>query len=333
MTDESPQHIPDDSESPFERGYDPLEEYIQSRAQAEAELPPPAPETSRGRRVLWIGVQLAAILLAVVGTYLGFRQGAIVEVKPTLEPLPTYSVSDELQAQIAAAAVGQASPFTCPRNLDIGPVEIATCTDCMYYPVDRLHTLPSTYVPTLVRTELPGGGMVRTEVKTPLTDLFTAARAAGYSAVVTSAYRSYDEQVRTFASWVSFEINNLAAAKLDATTAQGIAILRAAQYSARAGHSEHQLGTVVDLNCAGCVPFDRGAGGNIGLWKFFEENAHLYGFIISYPRGIEALTGYQYEPWHLRYVGVDYATQLFNAGYLTGNGVCPLKLLSSVEKG
>ena len=50
-----------------------------------------------------------------------------------------------------------------------------------------------------------------------------------------------------------------------------------------------------------------------GIW--LAENAHLYGFIIRYPNGKEVETGYQYEPWHIRYVGTDIAKAIYGSGY------------------
>jgi D-alanyl-D-alanine carboxypeptidase len=79
-------------------------------------------------------------------------------------------------------------------------------------------------------------------------------------------------------------------------------------YSARPGHSEHQTGLCFDLNSID----DSFAYTNEGKWV--NNNAHLYGFIIRYPKGKESITGYQYESWHLRYVGKDLANKLYNDG-------------------
>ncbi|MDD2409868.1 MAG: M15 family metallopeptidase [Bacilli bacterium] len=79
-------------------------------------------------------------------------------------------------------------------------------------------------------------------------------------------------------------------------------------YSARAGHSEHQSGLAFDLNSidSSFAATDEG--------KWVNENAYLYGFIIRYPKGKEKITGYKYEPWHLRYVGLSLAEKLYNDG-------------------
>lgn len=80
------------------------------------------------------------------------------------------------------------------------------------------------------------------------------------------------------------------------------------KYSARAGHSEHQSGYCFDLNTI------NSSFANTDEGKWVNENAYLYGFIIRYPKGKEDITGYNYESWHLRYVGLDLAKKLYNNG-------------------
>lgn len=79
-------------------------------------------------------------------------------------------------------------------------------------------------------------------------------------------------------------------------------------FSARPGHSEHQTGLAFDV---GAITTDF-ANWNAGKW--LAANAHKYGFIIRYPKGKEHITGYQYEPWHIRYLGVELATKVYNSG-------------------
>lgn len=80
------------------------------------------------------------------------------------------------------------------------------------------------------------------------------------------------------------------------------------RYSARPGHSEHQSGLALDLNDITSAF----ANTEEGIWV--AENSWRYGFILRYPQGKEAQTGYMYEPWHLRYVGVDVATKIYESG-------------------
>ena len=108
-----------------------------------------------------------------------------------------------------------------------------------------------------------------------------------------SAYRSYRTQQSLYTYWVN---------------ARGTAY--ASMYVARAGHSEHQTGLAVDMTSQRmqlglATSFDQTPEG-----RWMLANAHRYGFIIRYPKGKEAVTGYNYEPWHLRYVGVKEATTM-----------------------
>jgi hypothetical protein len=214
---------------------------------------------------------------------------------------------------------GKPVSYLCPVSDLSSSGEVADCTDCTYYPVDRTHGLPWDYQPNVVDTGLPGGGKIAVIAREPLQRLFADAEAHGHSPIVTSAYRSYDDQVMTFRYWVFQEWTR--------TSNIFQAITNAEHYSAWEGHSEHQLGTAVDINCRDCIPFDDQDTQNLALWKYLENNAYRFGFVISYPRNMENRTGYQYEPWHVRYIGIDSATTLYEQGYTLGNGMCALTLL------
>jgi D-alanyl-D-alanine carboxypeptidase len=91
----------------------------------------------------------------------------------------------------------------------------------------------------------------------------------------------------------------------------------AEKLSARPGHSEHQLGLAADFSvqgqgCVIMVCFGKTAGG-----KWLAENAYKHGFIIRYQKGYRSITGFQYEPWHFRYVGVELATEMRTKGINT----------------
>jgi D-alanyl-D-alanine carboxypeptidase len=137
----------------------------------------------------------------------------------------------------------------------------------------------------------PGfGGSLRAEAKAELERMLSDAYDQGHDMYARSAYRSYAEQERTFAYWVSV---------LGETEARRV--------SAEAGHSEHQLGTAVDLTNAD-VGYDlTEAFGDTPGGRWLVENAHRYGFALSYPAGSEGITGYASEPWHYRYVGPEHA--------------------------
>ena len=141
---------------------------------------------------------------------------------------------------------------------------------------------------------LNGGQKVRRFVIADLKRMATAARRAGARFSVQSSYRSYATQKATFARWVRLH---------------GYA--RALKESARAGHSEHQLGTTVDLRSyRGKAPWDLADWGKSKAGRWVKANAWKYGFIMSYPKGKTAVTCYIYEPWHFRYVGKKLAKQV-----------------------
>lgn len=194
------------------------------------------------------------------------------------------------------------------------------CSDCWLAPVDKTNKLSSGYSPSVNNSGIAGGGQITNPTKTALNELNSDANLQGININVISAYRSYQTQVGTFEYWVQREI----AAGLPRAQAE----VKANLYSARPGHSEHQLGTTVDLKCQGCSDFDNSEN-NIKLYKYLESNCYKFGFAISYPQNSLQLTGYKYEPWHLRYIGKDLAQEFFNSGYLNGNGNYLAKFLEA----
>lgn len=167
--------------------------------------------------------------------------------------------------------------------------------------INRTNSLPSTYAPedlvklSEVKTVLenPEINQLRKDAYDALKKLFTAARSQGYELYARSGYRSYNTQNSLYSSYV--KTNGQEAAD---------------KFSAKPGQSEHQTGLAIDItskavNLLLSVDFASTAEG-----EWVEKNAHEFGFIIRYPKGKEDITGYQYEPWHLRYVGKALAKEI-----------------------
>jgi len=134
---------------------------------------------------------------------------------------------------------------------------------------------------------------LRKEAANALEEMFAAADNAGLTLFAQSGYRSYERQEAIFASNVERHGED-----------------HANTYSAKAGESEHQTGLVMDITSQS-VGFDLNTDfGNTEEGKWVKEHAHEYGFIIRYPEGKENITQYQYEPWHLRYVGQKAAREI-----------------------
>lgn len=124
-----------------------------------------------------------------------------------------------------------------------------------------------------------------------LKNLQAAAKEAGYDMPLLSGYRSYAYQVDLYNAYVARDGKE-----------------KADTYSARPGHSEHQSGLAFDIGAIDDAYGETPAG------KWLEQHCAEYGFIIRFPKGKEAVTGYQYEPWHVRYVGKTAAKEIMTRG-------------------
>jgi len=158
--------------------------------------------------------------------------------------------------------------------------------------VDKEHSLPENYAPDDL-VELKNGGAyrvnrndlsVRSAAAQSLEEMALAARSEGLTLLASSAYRTYEYQTQVYARNVR-EMGQEAADR----------------ESARPGHSQHQLGLVIDF---GSIT-DAFAATAEGRW--LAANASRFGWSISYPQGYEDATGYRWESWHYRYVGKELA--------------------------
>lgn len=176
--------------------------------------------------------------------------------------------------------------------------------------VNKQHPLsPASYTPAdlvvpnvPLRNNITGNEKyLRSDTAKVLEKMASDARKAGVTLNLQSGYRSYDFQVTLYDRYVQ---------------SQGRAV--ADRQSARPGYSEHQTGLAADLggttrpecNVEACYA-DTPEG------KWLAANGYKYGFIIRYPADKEPVTGYLYEPWHVRYVGSALATQLHETGIET----------------
>lgn len=161
--------------------------------------------------------------------------------------------------------------------------------------VNKNHKLNKDYIPRdLEKISLKYATeekYLRKEAKVAFEKLSEEARLRNYKIVAVSTYRSYDYQNKLYNYYV--ETKGLEYADL---------------CSARPGHSEHQTGLSVDVMGSN-NDYDRFEESNEFTWM--KENAHKFGFILRYPKGKEQITGFKYEPWHYRYVGIDVATEIY----------------------
>ena len=163
--------------------------------------------------------------------------------------------------------------------------------------VNKYHKLDENYEPsdlTIIDSKYASGTQkLRKEAQIKFEEMASDMAKENLKIYAGSTYRSYTYQKGLYDRYV----------KKDGFAA-------AETYSARSGYSEHQLGLAVDIVN--------------GKWDYLSENdkeydylvknSYKYGFILRYPRGSEYITGYMFEDWHFRYLGVELATKVFNSG-------------------
>ena len=170
--------------------------------------------------------------------------------------------------------------------------------------VNKQNSLSESYAPSDLVTvsvptvlENPEVKQMRKVAADALKEMFDKAKESNIYLHARSGYRSYQTQVQLFNNYVSRHGEEAAN-----------------RYSARPGQSEHQTGLVMDVTSES-VNFqltEQFGETKEGIW--LRDNAHKFGFIIRYPKDMEHITGYIYEPWHIRYLGVEVATKVYESG-------------------
>jgi zinc D-Ala-D-Ala carboxypeptidase len=169
--------------------------------------------------------------------------------------------------------------------------------------VNKIFGLPADYVPgDLVRPKVQFSfgdeklekSLMRKEAAIALEQMFAGAKNDGIELAAVSGYRSYGRQDTLF----NAEVKKVGEEK-------------ALEAVALPGSSEHQTGLTMDISSkSNNFNLNEQFGSTKeGVW--LVHNAHKYGFILRYPKGKEGLTGYMYEPWHFRYVGIKAATEIY----------------------
>jgi D-alanyl-D-alanine carboxypeptidase len=229
-------------------------------------------------------------------------------------PVPARAGSRLIVAILAATlavTVGQApkpaaAGITPPCTIGDTLTRYRATADWYVSVLDTKFRLTAGYTPPdLVPASRSGAsarGSIRRIALADLTAMVRASRAAGAGFAIESAYRSYAGQVFTFASWA------LKAGRVRALLA-----------SARPGHSEHQLGTAVDLKTpGGAAPWYSADWGTTRAGRWLAANSWRYGWVMSYQKARSpGATCYKYEPWHFRYVGRTIAAKIHASGLAT----------------
>jgi zinc D-Ala-D-Ala carboxypeptidase len=204
---------------------------------------------------------------------------------------------EQAKAALAAAAIPREDKAAIGERIDAAPdafirglaaVFADRAADPMlFYRVDKQKALPKGYAPSdLVSLDNSGlsvnkpGQSLRSSAYRALKAMSDAAQAESVTLLVSSSYRSYAYQAEVW--------NRGVASEGEAVTSAGIA---------RPGHSQHQLGEAIDFGSITEAFAETKAG------RWLAMKARGFGFSLSYPKGKTGLTGYEWEPWHYRYVG------------------------------
>ena len=239
---------------------------------------------------------LTVVLLLAAGAYGAFV--SLAEHKPSVpsEQSPPPTPPDQAGSE--------------PVSIFNPPIRSIDDPDSTWLVSNKHRPLsPISYEPKRLRTpnladpqlQNPSEQELRDEVAWATERMATAMSNAGAGTLVlNSGYRPFDMQQTIYV-----RLKNQ----------RGLAV--AEQLIARPGYSEHQTGLAADFSAAGqgCVILTCFGKTEAGVW--LSENAHFFGFIIRYPEGKEAITGFQYEPWHLRYVGGALAIEMKEKGIQT----------------
>ncbi|MGI6264711.1 MAG: D-alanyl-D-alanine carboxypeptidase family protein [Acutalibacteraceae bacterium] len=239
-----------------------------------------SPENATDKSEIWTSSDETVATVDGIGNITGKKEGTcVVTVKAAAAP----SVKAEVKVTVTPAPKTTAPP--AGETIEQMVERISSKAKEPTY-IQGILIANKTY--GLPRDFNPGASP---EMLAAFSKMQKAAAAQGLTLYDSSDFRTYDLQVTLYTRYC----RNSGQAAADT-------------YSARPGYSEHQTGLVIDLNTV------EDSFGYTAEAAWVAKNAHKYGFIVRYPKGKEAITGYQYEPWHIRYLGVDTATAVYNSG-------------------
>lgn len=220
--------------------------------------------------------------------------------QPTEVASPAEEVTDDAAQERAEPEETETAE---PADQDDPVAPDVDTPDSVTVIVNKLRPLPEDFVPQDL-VELPTEfGQDRYELRAEAAEateqLFAAAREAGIDLRVISAYRSFAYQQELYEGYAAQHGTD-----------------RTNEMSARPGHSEHQTGLALDVDTPDGAHTLYQSFGDTQAGQWLAEHAHHYGFVIRYPQGAHEVTGFQYEPWHLRYFGKNHAQHI-----MEGSGV------------
>ncbi len=262
--------------------------------------------TKKGRAQQGAGGKLLLLLVALIGVAWGLSK-ALENHAPEPTPLPTP----------AATPIPVATAWPTVSPVPTPPKPAVDVTSWELRLIRYENPLGEDFVPESLTT-VENGQQMDSRVAPAASNLINAARLAGYSVYFCSGYRDYDTQYTIY--WN--HINQYMAQGMTEEEAHAKTRL-AVNYP---GASEHQSGLCADILESANQEMEPWIGGS-GLMLWLEQHCAEYGFVVRYPKDKTDITGVEYEPWHLRYVGVD------AAAYMMEKGLCLEEFLALYEVG
>ena len=256
-------------------------------------------------------ITILSILILFTFVTISLRSQILQSSDPIPIPTPSPIITNTSSVAVLPKPTSTQTPIPLPTVSSIPKRVTSACvyalvndeTKKLLLRADKEMALPDGYEPEVVKLPLEyilqgwTEQYLIPEVANAAMDLIDAAKKEGHDIVIRSSYRSYQEQEWTFAYWV-----------------KELGLEQAKRESAVPGHSEHQLGQAIDLTSESVNWELKEEFGSTpeGIW--IDQNLHKFGFALSYPRDKEEITGYIYEPWHLRYVGRACSKEWYESG-------------------
>ena len=260
--------------------------------------------------IIFLGFVVTALLVATC--YVSLNKISYDERKSTPNTTQHILTSDsnEVSPKIPTTAITseeskpQTTVVSKPPHANWPEVTAADGRDDLGLPytidgtvlVNRKHPVNWNYVPAI---NSAGGVILQPQAKKAYDEMHTAAMQDGIQFYFRSGYRDFATQAAIYQQYARTDPNGIAGAN---------------RYSAPPGASEHQTGLAVDIDNGSGLSYDFDQT-PAGIW--LHKNAYKFGFIIRFPKGKEPITGYTYEPWHFRYIGVEKAADFGPENTLT----------------
>ena len=205
------------------------------------------------------------------------NSSVVTTPNPTLSPTPTPTPEATVKPTVDTTTVSSIQKIT-----------------------NKSHPIDPGYIPadlTKVNVNSNGTQYLRREAATALTNMFEAARKDNINLYLVSGYRSYEQQLELYNTYVATDGKALAD-----------------QYDAIPGACEHQLGLAVDLSDDNRNHDIDDSFESTAAYQWLLKHSYEYGYIFRFPRGKETITGIAYNPWSFRYIGVEEAKKVYDSG-------------------